>query len=150
VVQWLLVSGVDSARAGKQIDPLYALNVDHSHPEKQRFFCNTEQSYLTQVPWLYFHGCLYFLPKLFAIPAFRTPLEALFPDPSLALTNLLRTVMLPNDYVWQTVKQHDDTLFKNADQRVGIQVSSSLCNRIPCISLGTQILHFQSRPSCTN
>ncbi|KAH8932227.1 hypothetical protein BDL97_19G060600 [Sphagnum fallax] len=114
--------GVDSARAGKRIDPLYALNVDHSHPEKQRFFCNTEQSYLTQVPWLYFHGCLYFLPKLFAIPAFRTPLEALFPDPSLALTNLLRTVMLPNDYVWQTVKQHDDTLFKNADQLVGIQV----------------------------
>jgi len=50
------------------------------HPEKKRFFGNTEQSYLTQVPWLYFHGSLYFLPKLFATPTFWTPLEALFPD----------------------------------------------------------------------
>lgn len=118
----MTASGVDNAREGKPTSPLYAVKIDHSHPEKKRFFCNTEQAYLTQVTWAYFQGCLYFLPKLFAIPTFQTPLEALFPDPSLALTYILRSVILPNDNVWNEVKKKEIALFKDAHVRVGIQV----------------------------
>jgi hypothetical protein len=95
------------------------------HPEKKRFFGKTEQSYLTQVPWLYFHGCLYFLPKLFATPTFWTPLEALFPDHYLTLTCLLCTVKLLGDPVWKEIKWQDTVLFKDANQTVSIQVGLS-------------------------
>ncbi|CAK9878401.1 unnamed protein product [Sphagnum jensenii] len=120
------VTGVGSEIAGRGIEPVYVLKVEHSHPEKKRFFGNTEQSYLTQVPWLYFHGCLYFLPKLFATPTFWTPLEALFPDPLLTLTCLLCTVKLLSDPVWKEIKWQDTVLFKDANQTVSIQVLVTL------------------------
>lgn len=68
------------------------------------------------------HRCLYFLPKFFAVPAFRPTLEAIFPDPSLTLTYYCEA---RND-VWEQVKQHDKDLFADADHRVGIQVWSLL------------------------
>ena len=114
--------GVDAKKAGRDAPPAFAVKVDHSHPEVTRFYCNTEQAYLTEATWVHFTGCLYFLPKLFAVPSFRPVLESLFPDPSLALTYLLRTLMIPNDGIWEQVKQQDNALFANVDRRVGIQV----------------------------
>jgi hypothetical protein len=118
----ILSIGVDAKKAGRDAPPAFAVKVDHSHPEVTRFYCNTEQAYLTEATWVHFTGCLYFLPKLFAVPAFRPVLESLFPDPSLALTYLLRTLMIPNDGIWEQVKQQDNALFANVDRRVGIQV----------------------------
>lgn len=118
----LLSIGVDAKKAGRDAPPAFAVKVDHSHPEVTRFYCNTEQAYLTEATWVHFTGCLYFLPKLFAVPSFRPVLESLFPDPSLALTYLLRTLMIPNDGIWEQVKQQDNALFANVDRRVGIQV----------------------------
>ncbi|KAG0578811.1 hypothetical protein KC19_4G051000 [Ceratodon purpureus] len=114
--------GVDARKAGRDAPSVSAVKVDHSDPEKTRFFCNTEQAFLTKATWLHFSGCLYFLPKLFAVPAFRPALEALFPDPSLTLTYLLRSLMLPRNDVWEQVKQHDQDLFADVDHRVGIQI----------------------------
>jgi xyloglucan fucosyltransferase len=87
----------------------------------QRFFCSTEQSYYHLVPWVYINGCFYYLPKLFAIPAFRPVLEELFPD-KLALTHLLRTAFLPSDEVWRRIDQIYSLYLRNADRRVGLQV----------------------------
>ena len=87
----------------------------------QRFFCSTEQSYYHLVPWVYINGCFYYLPKLFAIPAFRPVLEELFPD-KLALTHLLRTAFLPLDEVWRRIDQIYSLYLRNADRRVGLQV----------------------------
>lgn len=101
------------------------MKVEFSDPEVTRFYCDTEQAFLAEATWLHFTGCLYFLPKLFAVPAFRPALEALFPDPSLTFTYLLRSLMLPRDNVWQQVKEHDIALFANVDTRVGIQVCLS-------------------------
>lgn len=115
--------GVDARKAGEAVSPITsAVKLEFTDPEVKRFYCNTEQSFLTEATWLHFTGCLYFLPKLFAVPAFRPALEALFPDPSLTLTYLLRSLMLPRDVVWGQVKQHDKELFDDADRRVGIQV----------------------------
>ena len=115
-------TGVDATKAGRDAPSASAVRVEFSDPEVTRFFCNTEQAFLTKATWLHFSGCLYFLPKLFAVPAFRPVLEALFPDPTLTLTYLLRSLMLPRNDVWEQVKQYDKDLFADVDRRVGIQV----------------------------
>lgn len=114
--------GIDAIKAGEDFPLPSTVKVEFTDPEVKRFYCNTDQAFLTETTWLHFTGCLYFLPKLFAVPAFRPALEALFPDPSLTLTYLLRSLMLPRDAVWNQVKQHDNELFANVDRRVGIQV----------------------------
>ncbi|KAG0557739.1 hypothetical protein KC19_11G173200 [Ceratodon purpureus] len=115
---------VDSAlRGGEPVkSSIYGLvaNDEWCQPG-QRFFCSTEQSYYNLVPWVYINGCFYFLPKLFAIPAFRPVLEDLFPD-KLALTHLLRSAFLPSDEVWRRIDQIHSLYLRNADRRVGIQV----------------------------
>ncbi|BBN16561.1 xyloglucan fucosyltransferase [Marchantia polymorpha subsp. ruderalis] len=93
---------------------------DQWHP-RDRFFCSQEQEEYRDVPWLYMTGCLYTLPNLFAVGSFRPTLEALFPD-RMALTHLLRTVMLPGDTVWDRSIRIDDAYLAHADRRVGIQV----------------------------
>ncbi|CAK9260575.1 unnamed protein product [Sphagnum jensenii] len=90
------------------------------HPVK-RFFCDREQRIYTKVPWQYFTSCLYFLPKLFAIPMFRTVLEDIFPD-RMAVTHLVRSTMLPSDTVWKRVLQTNRMYLEPADRRVGIQI----------------------------
>lgn len=86
-----------------------------------RFFCDTEQGYLGHIPWIYINGCLYYLPKLFAIPSFRPVLEELFPD-RMALTHLVRSSMLPSDEVWRRIEQIHSAYLKDANRRFGIQV----------------------------
>jgi xyloglucan fucosyltransferase len=102
---------------------IYAARVNEDwdcQPEK-RFFCESVQEfYRTQVTWMYFSECLYYLPKLFAVPTFRPTLEALFPD-RMVLTHLLRLVMLPSDPVWLRVRQVHNVHLKHIDHRVGIQ-----------------------------
>jgi xyloglucan fucosyltransferase len=87
----------------------------------KRFFCDREQRIYTKVPWQYFTSCLYFLPKLFAIPMFRTVLEDIFPD-RMAVTHLVRSTMLPSDTVWKRVLQTNRMYLEPADRRVGIQI----------------------------
>ena len=87
-----------------------------------RFYCDTEQEYYKNVAWVYIMGCLYFTPKLYAIPAFRPVLDALFPARTI-LTNVLRDVLLPSDVVWERVKRiEEDHGLNRVDRRLGIQV----------------------------
>ncbi|CAM6104868.1 unnamed protein product [Calypogeia fissa] len=90
------------------------------HP-RERFYCSSSQENYRDIPWLYITGCLYNLPNLFAIGSFRPTLEALFPD-KMALTHLLRTLMLPGDTIWDRAKRMNDAYLNHADRRVGIQV----------------------------
>lgn len=98
------------------------------HPV-DRFFCDTEQAYVkSKVTWVYLTGCHYFLPNLFTVPSFRPALERLFPDHKMALTTVMRSLMLPSDPVWRQVKEANDVHFNqrvNTDEfshRIGIQV----------------------------
>ena len=97
------------------------------HPV-DRFFCDTEQGYVkSKVTWVYLTGCHYFLPNLFTVPSFRPTLERLFPDHKMALTTVMRSLMLPSDPVWSRVKEADDVHFNQRvnnefSHRVGIQV----------------------------
>lgn len=97
------------------------------HPV-DRFFCDTEQAYVkSKVTWVYLTGCHYFLPNLFTVPSFRPTLERLFPDHKMALTTVMRSLMLPSDPVWRQVKEADDVHFNRRvnsefSHRIGIQV----------------------------
>lgn len=119
-----VIKGSDAMHLGwNNATTLYAarVNEDWDCQPQKRFFCDAEQEfYETYVHWMYFSECLYYLPKLFAVPRFRPTLEALFPD-RMALTNLLRTVLLPSDPVWLRVQQMNHVHFKHVTHRVGIQ-----------------------------
>ena len=121
-VFYKVVDEAETLKTSDGVSAIHALvaNDDWCQPGA-RFFCDTEQSYLGHIPWLYVNGCLYFLPKLFAIPSFRPVLEELFPD-RMALTHLLRSAMLPSDAVWRRVEQIYSVYMKTADRLVGIQV----------------------------
>lgn len=86
-----------------------------------RFFCDVEQAFYNQIPWIYFTSCVNFLPKLFAIPAFRPVLEDLFPD-NMATIHLVRSIMKPSDSVWERVVNVDKMYLKSADRRLGVQI----------------------------
>lgn len=101
---------------------LYAVRAAHWCQPVPRFYCNMEQAFLqSEVPWIYFSSCIHFMPKLFAIPAFRPVLEDLFPD-RMATTHMIRSVMYPADAVWTRVKSVDRMYLKHADRRVGVQI----------------------------
>lgn len=97
------------------------------HPV-DRFFCDTEQGYVkSKITWVYLTGCHYFLPNLFTVPSFRPTLERLFPDHKMALTTVMRSLMLPSDSVWRRVREAEDVHFNQGinngfPHRVGIQV----------------------------
>ncbi|KAL2622139.1 hypothetical protein R1flu_002344 [Riccia fluitans] len=104
------------------VSTIYASTMEESqYQPDSRFFCDVEQENFKTVPWLYFTGCLYSIPKLFAIPGFRVTLEELFPSRRV-LTRVLRSVMLPNDFVWDRIVAADAKHLKNADRRVGLQI----------------------------
>lgn len=101
---------------------LYAIRPASWCQPVARFFCDMEQKILhTEVPWLYFQSCILFMPKLFAIPAFRPVLEDLFPD-RMATTHIIRSVMHPSDPVWTRVKRVEAEYLRHADRRLGVQI----------------------------
>ncbi|CAM6127784.1 unnamed protein product [Calypogeia fissa] len=89
-------------------------------PEKW-FFCNTEQTFLAEVPWMYYSGNIYSIPDLYGSAPFGSTLQALFPD-RMVFTHLLRSTFLPSDDVWTRFKHLNNVYFQNVDRRVGIQL----------------------------
>ncbi|KAG0591145.1 hypothetical protein KC19_1G153400 [Ceratodon purpureus] len=114
----------DSAETSPLVHPYSVANGEGYYIEQvdSRFYCDTEQEYYKNVPWVYIMGCLYFTPKLYAVPSFRPILDALFPDRTI-LTNTLRDVLTPSNTVWDRVKRiEEEHNLQNADRRLGIQV----------------------------
>lgn len=120
---------IDEARSNPSSNPLdpiseYAVTNGDGWKVVQpdtRFFCDTEQKHYANVTWMEFTGCLYFAPKLFAVPSFRRTLNALFSD-RMILTRVLRAILLPSDDVWARVKRIDSGYLQQAYKRLGIQI----------------------------
>ncbi|CAM6100092.1 unnamed protein product [Calypogeia fissa] len=104
-----------------QVDELHAVDFGDRFQPLDRYYCNTEQAYMSRVPWISMSGCVYFLPKLFAIPAFRLALEDMFPD-RMALTHVLRTVFLPSDHIWERIDDINDLSLRHTQSLVGVQL----------------------------
>ncbi|BBN01280.1 xyloglucan fucosyltransferase [Marchantia polymorpha subsp. ruderalis] len=112
---------VDLAVNGTRDLATFASAMSNKWGPEPRFWCDTEQRFLTRVPWLTIDGCLLFLHKLYAVDMFRPALEALFPD-RIVLTRILRTLMLPADPVWERILHVNEVYLQNAAKQVGIQV----------------------------
>ncbi|CAK9277758.1 unnamed protein product [Sphagnum jensenii] len=102
---------------------IYATDVSDSTQFQpyNRFYCPTEQRFLSNVTCVGLVGCQYLIPKLFSIPIFRPTLEALFPT-RMVLTRLLRSLMLPTDIVWRSVENVEAMQPDHADRRLGVQI----------------------------
>ncbi|KAL2642572.1 hypothetical protein R1flu_010159 [Riccia fluitans] len=99
----------------------YASAISNVWKPEPRFWCDTEQNYLTRITWLTIDGCLLWAHKLWAIDMFRPALEALFPD-RIVFTRILRSLMLPTNPVWERVLHVNEVYLRNANKQVGIQV----------------------------
>ncbi|KAL3696028.1 hypothetical protein R1sor_010104 [Riccia sorocarpa] len=109
--------------AVKNSSPLdtYASAISNEWKPEPRFWCDTEQNYLTKITWLTIDGCLLWVHKLWAIDMFRPAMEAVFPD-RIVFGRILRSVMLPGDPVWERILHVNEVYLRNADKQVGIQV----------------------------
>ncbi|KAG0601633.1 hypothetical protein M758_11G127700 [Ceratodon purpureus] len=119
-------SRIDEAvKDEKPFDDYAVANIDAQSwvgQPQSRFYCDVEQENYKNVTFMYLTGMLYFLPKLFTVPSFRPVLEALFPD-RMALTSILREVMLPADEVWTRVQRMEQTYLEGrVDRRLGVQL----------------------------
>ncbi|CAM6083108.1 unnamed protein product [Calypogeia fissa] len=102
-------------------EDLHAVDLSRYYQPLFRYYCNTEQAYISKVPWISIGGCLYILPKLFAIPAFRPALEEMFPD-RMALTHILRSAFLPSDPIWERVDNVNDLYLRHTRSLIGVQL----------------------------
>ncbi|KAG6542750.1 hypothetical protein Mapa_015825 [Marchantia paleacea] len=114
---------VPNANGTASLGPLaYAVGVKrHEWQPKGRFYCDTEQRTYSQSTWMYTSGCIYTIPKLFAIPSFRPVLEGLFPD-RMAMTRVVRSLLLPDNTVWDRVRRLQHVYLSGADRQLGLQV----------------------------
>ncbi|KAG6552343.1 hypothetical protein Mapa_006197 [Marchantia paleacea] len=97
-----------------------AMNDEWVGPEP-RFWCNTEQKYMSSVTWLTVSGCTLFVHKLMAIDIFRQAMEDLFPQ-KIVVTYLLRSVLLPTDPAWERILHVNEVYLSGAQKQVGVQV----------------------------
>lgn len=111
-----------SKNVSAEVD-MYATDVsdDWFFQPENRFYCPTEQSFLSNVTCIGVVGCQYTIPKLFSMPSFRPTLESLFPT-RMVITDLLRSLMLPVDPIWREVEKVEAMQPDRADRRVGVQI----------------------------
>jgi hypothetical protein len=124
-VVWWTLSGVNSAIAGRGIEPVYVLKVEHSAPwEKevlwQHWTVLSDSSSMAVLSWVSL-----LLAKTLCHSHLLDTTTGSLSRPLLTLTCLLCTVKLPSDPVWKEIKWQDTVLFKDANQTVHIQVGLS-------------------------
>ncbi|KAH9604020.1 hypothetical protein KSS87_014200 [Heliosperma pusillum] len=88
----------------------------------QLFFCDREQRFLHNVPWLIMKTDNYFIPSLFLIPSFEKKLHDLFPQKETVFHFLGRYLFHPTNSVWGLILRYYDAYLSKADEKVGIQI----------------------------
>ncbi|XP_074316943.1 galactoside 2-alpha-L-fucosyltransferase-like [Silene latifolia] len=99
------------------------LHLAHDYDDyDQRFFCDREQRFLRNVPWLIMKTDNYFIPSLFLIPSFEKQLHGLFPQKETVFHFLGRYLFHPTNSVWGLILRYYDAYLSKADEKVGIQI----------------------------
>ncbi|CAA7031195.1 unnamed protein product [Microthlaspi erraticum] len=99
---------------------LYLIH-DYQDHDKM-FFCEEDQNFIRQAPWLVFNANLYFIPSLWLIPSFHTELNKLFPQKDTVFHHLSRYLFHPTNQVWGMVTRSYNAYLSRADETLGIQV----------------------------
>ncbi|XP_050376971.1 galactoside 2-alpha-L-fucosyltransferase-like isoform X2 [Argentina anserina] len=99
------------------------LHLSHDYNDQDKFFfCNQDQDFLDNVPWLIVRTDNYFVPSLFLIPSFEQELNNLFPRKEMVFHFLGRYLFHPTNVVWGLITRYYQAYLANADERIGIQI----------------------------
>lgn len=117
------------------------LHLVHDYGDYDKlFFCDGEQSFLENVPWLIMKTDNYYVPSLFLIPSFETELSNLFPEKGTVFHHLGRYLFHPSNHVWGLITRYYRTYLAKADERIGIQIRTFDSRRGPFKHVMDQIL----------
>uniref|UniRef100_A0A0E0CRV8 Fucosyltransferase n=1 Tax=Oryza meridionalis TaxID=40149 RepID=A0A0E0CRV8_9ORYZ len=86
------------------------------------FFCEDDQQFLQDVPWLIMRTDMYFIPSLFLIPSYQDELSRLFPEKDAVFHHLARYLFHPMNSIWYSVKGYYRSYLAKANKTVGIQI----------------------------
>ncbi|KAL2572893.1 hypothetical protein AAZV13_17G093100 [Glycine max] len=86
------------------------------------FFCDEEQRFLRNMPWLMMKTDNYFVPSVLLMPSFEQELNDLFPNKETVFHFLGRYLLHPTNNVWGLVVRYYQAYLAKADERVGIQI----------------------------
>lgn len=99
------------------------LHIVHDYDDHDKlFFCDEEQHFLQEVPWLVMKTDNYFVPSLFLMPSFEQELNDLFPNKETVFHFLGRYLFHPTNSVWGLVTRYYQAYLAKVDERVGIQI----------------------------
>ncbi|XP_013601473.1 PREDICTED: probable fucosyltransferase 8 [Brassica oleracea var. oleracea] len=106
------------------IPPLHLyLHLLHDYrAEDKTFYCQENQAFIKNVPWLVVKANIYFVPSLWLIPSFQTKLIKLFPQKDTVFHHLSRYLLHPTNQVWGMVTRSYNAYLSKADEILGIQV----------------------------
>uniref|UniRef100_A0ACD5YZ77 Uncharacterized protein n=1 Tax=Avena sativa TaxID=4498 RepID=A0ACD5YZ77_AVESA len=86
------------------------------------FYCEDDQQFLKDVPWLIIRTDMYFVPALFLIPSYQEELSKLFPEKDTVFHHLARYLFHPTNNIWYSVTKYYRAYLAKADKIVGIQI----------------------------
>ncbi|KAF8087345.1 hypothetical protein N665_0588s0014 [Sinapis alba] len=106
------------------IPPLHLyLHLLHDYREVDKmFYCQQNQAFIKNVPWLIVKSNLYFAPSLWLIPSFQTKLIKLFPQKDTVFHHLSRYLFHPTNQVWSMVTSEYNANLSKADELLGLQI----------------------------
>ncbi|XP_059306688.1 galactoside 2-alpha-L-fucosyltransferase-like [Lycium ferocissimum] len=99
------------------------LHLNHDFDEQDKlFFCDTDQTFLQKVPWLFVKSNTYYVPALFLIPSFEKELNNLFPEKETVFQFLGKYLFHPTNSVWGLITRYYQAYLAQADEKIGIQI----------------------------
>ncbi|KAJ4879305.1 putative fucosyltransferase 4 [Raphanus sativus] len=106
------------------VPPLHLyLHLIHDYRDLDKtFFCEQNQNFIDNVPWLVVKSNLYFAPSLWLIPSFQTELIKLFPRKDTVFHHLTRYLFHPTNQVWGMVTSTYNANLSKADEVLGLQI----------------------------
>lgn len=127
--------GSDDGPAGLPAEslPPYAyvhLEHDYQQPE-QLFFCDDDQTVLSNVNWLILRSNLYFAAGLFLVPQFEEELRWMFPASDTAFHHVGRYLFHPSNEVWQLITRYYTSYMASFEENIGLQITTFAWNPVP-------------------
>ncbi|WMV21782.1 hypothetical protein MTR67_015167 [Solanum verrucosum] len=99
------------------------LHLSHDFDVQDKlFFCDTDQTFLHKVPWLFVKSNNYYIPALFLIPSFEQELNNLFPEKETVFHFLGKYLFHPTNSVWGLITRYYQAYLAQADEKIGIQI----------------------------
>ncbi|RID51956.1 hypothetical protein BRARA_H02586 [Brassica rapa] len=93
-----------------------------SRDHDKMFFCEENQAFIKNVPWLVVKSNLYYAPSLWLIPSFQTKLIELFPQKDTVFHHLSHYLFHPTNQVWGMVTRSYNAYLSRADEVLGLQI----------------------------